>query len=214
MPQLDEFGATLIAGAGMLEDFFWLQIKEPQSHCAIADNAFQMAASAATTEFFFGVERDDDVAAFTQSLERDADSAGPLDTGLMREAREVRKTLLADSAEARLLHGDLHYDNILVDEQHGVRLIDPKGLRGDPLFDLGYLVSRVQPLGRDALPLHRAVSLRLDVLTEAFRCDAKRLAAWAFVAAALSAVWTLEDHGYVSEDEIDVLKRLAASLRS
>ena len=156
----------------------------------------------------------DDVAAFTQSLERDADSAGPLDTGLMREAREVRKTLLADSAEARLLHGDLHYDNILVDEQRGFRLIDPKGLRGDPLFDLGYLVSRVQPLGCDALPLHRAVSLRLDVLAEAFRCDAKRLAAWAFVAAALSAVWTLEDHGYVSEDEIDVLKRLAASLQS
>ncbi len=154
----------------------------------------------------------DDVGSFTQALERVAESSGPLDPGLMREAIDVRKALLADPAEVRLLHGDLHYDNILVDGRRGFRLIDPKGLRGDPLFDLGYLVSRVQPLGVDALPLSRAVALRLDVLAGAFGCEAKRLAAWAFVAAALSVVWTLEDHGHVSAVEIDVLSQLAAVL--
>lgn len=156
---------------------------------------------------------DDDVAAFTRSLDRLPESSGPLDPGLLREAMDVRRTLLADSTEARLLHGDLHYDNILADERRGYRLIDPKGLLGDPLFDLGYLVSRVQPLGCDALPLRRAVELRLDVLAEAFGCEARRLAAWSFVAAALSAIWTLEDHAHVSDDEIDVLKLLGYPLQ-
>lgn len=155
----------------------------------------------------------DDVAAFTRSLERVAESTGPLDPGLMREAMDLRRALLAEPAEARLLHGDLHYDNILSDERRGYRLIDPKGLRGDPLFDLGYLVSRVQPLGRDALPLSRAVGVRLDVLAGAFGSDRKRLAAWSFVAAALSAVWTLEDHGHISAVEIDMLNKLATLLR-
>lgn len=155
----------------------------------------------------------DDVAAFTRSLDRLPDTSGPLNPGLMREAMDVRRALLADPAEARLLHGDLHYGNILADERRGFRLIDPKGLRGDPLFDLGYLVSRVQPLGSDALPLGRAVALRLDVLVGAFGCESKRLAAWSFVAAALSAIWTVEDHGHVSDDEIDVLKQLGRHLQ-
>ena len=103
---------------------------------------------------------------------------------------------------------------LLVDGRAGYRLIDPKGLHGDPLFDLGYLVSRTMPLGVDALPIDRAVSLRLDVLAAAFGCERQRLAAWAFVAAALSAVWTLEDHGEVYADEIAVLRQLAGCLRA
>ncbi len=156
----------------------------------------------------------DNLDVFTRSSARVGEQPGPLDAGLMREAHDVRATLLASAGPARLLHGDLHYDNILVDGRAGHRLIDPKGLHGDPLFDLGYLVSRTMPLGVDELPIDRAVSLRLDVLAAAFGCERQRLAAWAFVAAALSAVWTLEDHGEVYADEITVLRQLAGCLRA
>ncbi|HRE29894.1 MAG TPA: aminoglycoside phosphotransferase family protein, partial [Anaerolineales bacterium] len=74
---------------------------------------------------------------------------------------------------------------------------------------LGYLVSRTMPFGRDALPLTQAVELRLRVLTESFAIERGRLAAWAFVAAALSAAWTQEDHGDVSVDELQVLRQVA-----
>ncbi len=152
-----------------------------------------------------------DLATYTAAVERAADDPGPLDAGLLRAAGAARRSLLVDPEPVRLLHGDLHYDNILVDGVHGYRLIDPKGVRGQPGFDLGYLVSRVMPLGRDALPLARVVDLRLDVLADRFGLDRARLAAWGFVAAALSVVWTLEDHGAVAADEIQVMRQLAAA---
>lgn len=153
----------------------------------------------------------DDLAAFTHSLERVAADPGPLDGDLLRGARAVRRSLLAEPGPVRLLHGDLHYDNILTDAGHGHRLIDPKGLCGDPVFDLGYLVSRTMPLGRDALPLAQAVELRLQVLAKAFAIERARLAAWAFVAAGLSNVWTLEDHGQVCEEDLVMMRLLAAT---
>lgn len=35
-----------------------------------------------------------------------------------------------------LLHGDLHHDNILLGENNQYRIIDPKGVIGDPIFDI------------------------------------------------------------------------------
>ncbi|HRF46499.1 MAG TPA: aminoglycoside phosphotransferase family protein [Anaerolineales bacterium] len=151
----------------------------------------------------------DDLATFTRSLERAAEAPGQLDGDLLRAASVMLRSLLAAPGPVRMLHGDLHYDNILTDAAQGYRLIDPKGLRGDPGFDLGYLVSRTMPFGRDALPLTQAVELRLRVLTESFAIERGRLAAWAFVAAALSAAWTQEDHGDVSVDELQVLRQVA-----
>jgi len=36
-----------------------------------------------------------------------------------------------------LLHGDLHYDNILLDKNGQYKIIDPSGVIGDPVFDTG-----------------------------------------------------------------------------
>lgn len=156
--------------------------------------------------------RVEDLAGFTRSLARVGETPGPLDRDLYTDAGAVCADLLATAAAPRLLHGDLHYDNILVDAVHGYRLIDPKGVVGDPLFDLGYLVSRVMPLGRDTLPLAQVVDLRLDVLADAFSISRTRLAAWGFLAATLSAAWTLEDHGVVSAEEQAVVRQLRSAM--
>ncbi len=154
----------------------------------------------------------EDLTGFTRSLARAGETPGLLDRELYTTAGVVCSDLLATAAAPRLLHGDLHYDNILVDDVRGHRLIDPKGVVGDPLFDLGYLVSRVMPLGRDALPLAQAVDLRLDVLADAFSVSRSRLAAWGFLAATLSAVWTLEDHGVISTEEQAVARQLRSAM--
>lgn len=39
-----------------------------------------------------------------------------------------------------LLHGDLHHENILKNETGGYTVIDPKGVIGDPVFDLSRLI--------------------------------------------------------------------------
>jgi streptomycin 6-kinase len=101
--------------------------------------------------------------------------------------------LLQDEREAALLHGDLHYENIVSSDRAGYLLIDPKGVIGAPAFDIGYLVSRPAPSARDALPMPRAIDRRLGFLPQALGLEPQRVASYAYVAAALSMAWAVED---------------------
>ena len=108
-------------------------------------------------------------------------------------ALSIFSELLADSPAPVLLHGDLHYDNILQSDRAGHLLIDPKGMIGDPAFDIGYLVSRPMPSALDALPPAQALERRLAFLPDALGLDPRRVANFAYVAAALSTAWARED---------------------
>jgi streptomycin 6-kinase len=116
------------------------------------------------------------------------------DRPAFRRPADLLRELLQDARDPRLLHGDLHYANILSSDRAGYLLIDPKGAVGEPAFDVGYLVSRPVPAARDHLPLSRAISRRLAFLPDALRLDPRRVAAWAYVAAALSFAWAIEDN--------------------
>jgi streptomycin 6-kinase len=122
---------------------------------------------------------------FAQAL-LNGDSPRARAAGLLRE-------LLDDGAPPAVLHGDLHYGNILSSNRAGYLLIDPKGVIGDPAFDIGYLVSRPAPSPLDHLPLARAIDRRLSVLPDALRLDRRRVAAYSYIAAALSEAWAIED---------------------
>ena len=57
---------------------------------------------------------------------------------LFHHAERAVKTVQAlceKYTENRLLHGDLHHENILKNETGGYTVIDPKGVVGDPVFD-------------------------------------------------------------------------------
>ena len=53
----------------------------------------------------------------------------------MTTAEEICRRLWEKYPRELLLHGDLHHDNILLGE-HGYHIIDPKGVIGDPVFDI------------------------------------------------------------------------------
>jgi fructosamine-3-kinase len=44
----------------------------------------------------------------------------------------------ADCIESKLLHGDLHFDNVLILNSN-ISIIDPRILCGDPLYDIGII---------------------------------------------------------------------------
>lgn len=50
-------------------------------------------------------------------------------------AMEAVRNLCTQYTEKRLLHGDLHHENILKNEIGEYTVIDPKGVVGDPVFD-------------------------------------------------------------------------------
>lgn len=98
---------------------------------------------------------------------------------------------LFDKPSAQVpLHGDLHHDNI-VSSDRGWLAIDPKGLLGDPAYELASFF--LNPVGASgALADPRRIAARLDILTQRLDYPRKRILGWAATHAALSACWDLE----------------------
>ena len=62
-------------------------------------------------------------------------------TNRMIRAEQICLELCEKYSDEMLLHGDLHHDNILLDEKNYYRIIDPKGVIGDPVFDIPRFIS-------------------------------------------------------------------------
>src|SRR5438552_4170574 len=78
MPQAHKVRAPLIACLRGLEDLVWFHIEKSQAHGSMTHDAFQVATSTATAEFFVRIERDYGVAAlpnpFRVRVSSEADS--------------------------------------------------------------------------------------------------------------------------------------------
>jgi streptomycin 6-kinase len=110
---------------------------------------------------------------------------------LVAEAAAVADALLDDQRDVRPLHGDFHHENLWRGER-GWLAIDPKGLIGDPAYDVANMFCN--PLGRDDL---RTDPARIGSLARVFARtldrDMATMLRWAFVHACLSASWHRED---------------------
>lgn len=113
---------------------------------------------------------------------------------LLTSAQQLSRHLTATQAKPVLLHGDLHHDNILLGEQNQWFAIDPKGIIGEPAYELGAFIRN--PL----MELHQQtnsqaiVRRRIDAFAQYLDLDSQRIAQWSFVQAVLSACWSMEEH--------------------
>lgn len=89
------------------------------------------------------------------------------------------------------LHGDLHHDNILSSDR-GWLAIDPKGVYGDPSYDLANVFINPHNANNMAADPQR-IAARADILSQRLGYPKKRLLGWAAAHAALSACWDLAD---------------------
>lgn len=55
---------------------------------------------------------------------------------LMKKAKDLCLCLCNNYSQKMLLHGDFHHDNILLGKNNEYKIIDPKGVIGDPIFDI------------------------------------------------------------------------------
>lgn len=97
---------------------------------------------------------------------------------------------LFDRPSAQLpLHGDLHHDNIMSSDR-GWLAIDPKGLLGDPLYEVANVFRN--PYGAHALVTDpRRIKALLDAFETRLGFNRKRVLGWAAAHSALSACWDL-----------------------
>jgi streptomycin 6-kinase len=108
---------------------------------------------------------------------------------------------------ARLLHADLHFENVLAADREPWLAIDPKGLAGDPAFEAWpVLWNRV-----DEYSNPRDVGRRLDAWCEAANVDRDRARAWARVRTVADAVDRLV-HATDHERDISVHRYLLEAM--
>ncbi|MEV0316915.1 aminoglycoside phosphotransferase family protein [Streptomyces sp. NPDC050658] len=100
----------------------------------------------------------------------------------------------------RLLHWDLHFENVLAAEREPWLAIDPKPLAGDPGFDLWPAINnRFDPA--DAL-------WRFDAMTEVLGLDRERARAWTLGRVLQNTLWQIEDEEPLDEDDLEVARLL------
>jgi streptomycin 6-kinase len=117
---------------------------------------------------------------------------GPFPRALVEMAESLFRELLSSTEPPMLLHGDLHHFNILSAGRRPWVAIDPKGLAGEPAYEVGALLRNPDVrLCTDAQVQRR----RLDVLHDELGFDRDRMLGWGVAQAVLSAWWSYEDIG-------------------
>jgi streptomycin 6-kinase len=103
-----------------------------------------------------------------------------------------RDLIAAPIGPAVLLHGDLHHDNVL-SSGDSWRCIDPKGVIGEPAWEVGpYLYNNLTDAD-DETSWRRTIRRRADQFADELGLDHQRVYACAAVYAALSGSWSLDE---------------------
>ncbi len=119
------------------------------------------------------------------------DGFGPFPRRLVETAVTLRTELLAETIQPMLLHGDFHHENILTAQRKPWLALDPKGVIGDPAYEVGtYLYNPNAKL----VAQQNLLARRIDQFSEALSIDRQRLINWGIVQAVLSAIWSYQDH--------------------
>lgn len=116
----------------------------------------------------------------------------PAEQRLVRTCASAVAELIGEPGD-RLLHWDLHYDNILAGQREPWLAIDPEPLAGDPGFDLlPALDNRWDEIVATG-DVARAVRRRFDMLTEVLGLDRQRATGWTLGRVLQNALWDIED---------------------
>ncbi|WP_432100891.1 aminoglycoside phosphotransferase family protein [Streptomyces sp. WAC 04229] len=103
---------------------------------------------------------------------------------------------IADEPGDRLLHWDLHFENVLASERAPWLAIDPKPLAGDPGFDLlPALDNRYDPA---------ETRWRFDAMTDVLGLDRQRARAWSLARVLQNSLWNVEDGDPLEAEQLEI----------
>jgi streptomycin 6-kinase len=130
----------------------------------------------------------------------EADLDAGVDSVYVRGAR-ISEALFADPVDTRVLHGDIHHENIRYREGRGWLSFDPKGIVGERTFDAANVFRN--PLNSMDLIANEARMLKLaNTLGAALEVEPSRVLAFTYTMCCLSASWFLEDGEAPGDDLI------------
>ncbi|MCS5709848.1 aminoglycoside phosphotransferase family protein [Candidatus Berkiella aquae] len=119
---------------------------------------------------------------------------------ILAQAQQLSEQLIATQTKTVLLHGDLHHDNILVGKNNTWLAIDPKGIIGDPTYEVGAFIRNPIPQLLQQSDAKAIMRQRIAGLASILKFDPDRVIQWAFVQAVLAACWSIEENDKASAD--------------
>ena len=129
--------------------------------------------------------------------------------GVLRQASEASRELLAKPRDVAVLHGDIHHGNILDFGARGWLAIDPKRLVGERGFDFANIFCNPD---LEIATAPGRLRRQATVVAEAANLDRQRLLKWILAYAGLSAAWSLGTQNESPELALIVARLAAAEL--
>jgi streptomycin 6-kinase len=106
----------------------------------------------------------------------------------------LTRDLVADPASVGvIIHGDLHYENVLAADREPWLVIDPKPMSGDPHYEIAPMLwNRFDELGDN---LRDGLRRRFHTIVDAAGLDEDRARDWVVVRMIHNASWAVIDGG-------------------
>ena len=119
----------------------------------------------------------------------------PVPHRMVEQALSHGRDLVADPASTgTLIHGDLHYQNVMAGDREPWLVIDPKPTSGDPHYEPAPLLwNRWEEWTTEAGSVRDAVRRRFHAVVDTAGLDEQRAIAWVVVRMVLNAFWELQD---------------------
>ncbi|MFF1308478.1 aminoglycoside phosphotransferase family protein [Streptomyces sp. NPDC058307] len=124
------------------------------------------------------------------------------DPGIRRTVADCAAAVreVADEPGDRLLHWDLHDENVLASDRAPWLAIDPKPLAGDPGFELWPALDNRYDADE--------VTWRFDAMTDILGLDRARARAWTLGRLLQNALWDIKEGRPVAPRQLDIAHRL------
>lgn len=130
---------------------------------------------------------------WTDDLEKLPRSA-PLPRRIVEQAVHLGRGFAVDPAtDGVMIHGDLHYENVLAADREPWLAIDPKPMSGDPHYEVAPLLWNRWDEIVASTDVREAVRRRFHTVVDAAELDEDRARAWIIVREAHNAMWAIED---------------------
>jgi len=117
---------------------------------------------------------------------------------LFKSAVSAYKTIESNPYQQRLLHGDLHQENILSAQDGEWKAIDPKGIISETGFELiPFLINDLE-----SKDITATISGRIEVFSNLLKIDRERIIQWGIFRSVLSAYWQMEDDLPINDKDL------------
>lgn len=135
-------------------------------------------------------------------IEWDPEERMPRD--LLDRTEAIFAQILQEADGEVVLHGDLHHENILWDDEHGWLVIDPKGVIGPHCLEVGRFIQNQLPENALFATIEKLVQDRIEIIAATLGMAQRTIAAAALVDCVLSHVWCFEEESLSPDWDLGV----------